>query len=82
MKKGGRRPEPRIAHLATYPQLDEAGELYLTVKEYAARFGLHVQTVYSAIRHGHRLYGSVIRSSPRSIRIAVPRESIQGLTHA
>lgn len=60
----------------------QADELLLTVKEYASLFGLNVQTVYSAARLGHRLYGRVIRPSARSIRIAVPRGTIQGLKSA
>lgn len=54
-------------------------EELLTVKEYAAIFGIHEQTVYTAIRYGRRLQGRVERPSPRTIRIAVPRESIAGL---
>ena len=49
----------------------------LTVKEYASVFGVHFQTVYSAIRHGHKLLGRVERPSSRTIRIVVPRESIE-----
>lgn len=51
-------------------------ERLFTVKEYAARYGVHVQTVYSAIRRGlfpHR----VERPTSRTIRIVVPRESIE-----
>lgn len=48
----------------------------LTVKQYAERYGLHVQTVYTAIRSG-RLRYLVVRPTPRTIRIDVSRESIQ-----
>lgn len=57
-------------------------EELLTVKEYADLFGIHVQTVYSAIRFGHHLQGRVERPTSRTIRIAVPRESIQRLKSA
>lgn len=50
--------------------------LRLTVKEYAAEYRLHVQTIYSAIRYG-RLPHDVERIG-RAIRIIVPRESIAG----
>lgn len=56
-------------------------ELLLTVKEYASRYGLHVQTIYSAIRRGlfpHR----VERPTSHTIRIAVSRESIKELKSA
>lgn len=56
---------------------DSRDEVELTVKEYADLHRLHVQTVYSAIRQGNRVYGRVVRTSVRSIRIYVPRESIQ-----
>jgi hypothetical protein len=49
--------------------------LRLTVKEYAAEYRLHVQTVYTAIRF-HRLPHDVERIG-RAIRIVVPRESIE-----
>ena len=52
---------------------DEADEELLTVKEYAERFRVHEQTVYSAIRYGRRLYGRVVRPAPHTVRIAVPR---------
>lgn len=55
-------------------------EAELTVKEYARLHRVHVQTVYSAIRHGHRLEGLVKRPTKRTIRIIVPRESIQAHT--
>jgi excisionase family DNA binding protein len=45
----------------------------LTVKEYAARFRLHVQTVYIAIRNGI-LPHQVVRIG-KSIRIIVPADS-------
>lgn len=53
----------------------------LTVQEYAARFRVHVQTVYTAIRF-QRLEFRVIRTARRSIRICVPRESIKPRTNA
>lgn len=57
--------------------LDEAErEVLLSVKQYAARYGIHIQTVYTAIRLGRRLHGRVERPSEGTIRIAVPRESI------
>jgi len=63
--------------------LDEQHEEdWLTVKQYAARYGLHIQTVYTAIRFGHRLLGRVERPSPHAIRIVVPRESISRLKSA
>jgi len=49
--------------------------LRLTVKEYAALYRLHVQTVYTAIRF-QRLPHAVVRIG-RAIRITVPRESIE-----
>lgn len=63
------------------PDFRESDMDYLTVQEYAERFRLHVQTVYSAIRY-NRLRFSVIRAAGRSIRIAVPRESINLHTNA
>jgi hypothetical protein len=54
---------------------DDVYEL-LTVKEYACMYRLHVQTIYTAIRL-NRLPHAVDRIG-RSIRIAVPRESIEG----
>jgi excisionase family DNA binding protein len=48
---------------------------WLTVKEYAEMFRVHVQTVYSAIRLG-RLSHPWERVG-RSIRIDVSRESIE-----
>lgn len=56
----------------------EAFNELLTVKEYATRYGLHVQSVYSAIRY-RRFKLPIVRLMSRSIRIKVPRESIQGL---
>lgn len=52
---------------------EEVDKELLTVKQYAARFGVHVQTVYSAIRYGRRLQGAVVRPTSRTIRIAVLR---------
>ncbi|HYE88475.1 MAG TPA: hypothetical protein VEA16_19070 [Vicinamibacterales bacterium] len=60
----------------------EATEVLLTVKEYAALYGLHEQTVYTAIRYGRRLNGRVERPTSHAIRIAVPRESIKTLKSA
>jgi len=62
-------------------QASQAEDL-LTVKEYADLHRVHIQTVYSAIRQGHRLNGRVERPTPRTIRIAVPRGSIQRLRSA
>lgn len=53
----------------------------LTVKEYADLTRVHVQTVYTAIRYG-RLKLKVLRPTTRTIRICVPRESIEALTKA
>lgn len=46
----------------------------LTVQEYADRYRLHVQTVYTAIRQGHPLAGGAVveRPTPRTIRIVLP----------
>lgn len=55
-------------------QESEREEL-LTVKEYAERHRLHVQTVYTAIRYG-RMKFRVVRGTEgkrAAIRIAVPR---------
>ena len=57
-------------------------EDFLTVKQYAVRYNVHIQTVYSAIRHGHQLDGRVVRATKGSIRIAVPRENISTLKSA
>ena len=57
----------------------DAEEL-LTVQEFADRFRVHVQTVYTAIRN-NRLRFDVIRPADRVIRIRVPRESIPALKH-
>jgi hypothetical protein len=57
-------------------------EVLLTAKQYAEHYGIHVQTVYTAIRYGRHLEGRVVRPSKRAIRIAVSRGSIQRLTHA
>lgn len=46
----------------------------ITVKEYAARYSVHIQTVYTAIRY-NRLDHVVVRVG-RAIRILVPRGSI------
>lgn len=54
----------------------------LTVQQYADRYGIHVQTVYTAIRKGYRLFGVPIRPSERTIRIAVSRETIFTHTRA
>lgn len=59
---------------------DQPDEL-LTVQEYAKRFRVHVQTVYTAIRY-QRLEFPVIRPTCRSIRIVVPRGSIPAHTNA
>jgi predicted DNA-binding transcriptional regulator AlpA len=59
----------------------EERETLLTVKEYAARYGLHIQTVYSSIRRGlfpHRIE----RPTSRAIRIIVSRGSIHKLKSA
>jgi len=47
----------------------------LTVKEYAERHRLHVQTVYTAIRYGRMRYPIVRGTAGKraAIRIAVPR---------
>lgn len=58
----------------------EADEALLTVKEYADLTRVHVQTVYTAIRYG-RFVLPVLRPTARTIRIVVPRGSIQALTH-
>lgn len=46
----------------------ERREELLTVKQYADLFGLHIQTVYSAIRRGHLPYrvirGTLSRRAP------------------
>lgn len=57
-------------------------EELLTVKQYADIFGLHEQTVYTAIRFGRHLNGRVERPTSHTIRIAVPRESIARLKSA
>lgn len=76
------RPEAEQVIQESHREERLASELRLTVKEYAARHGLHVQTVYTAIRYGRKLEGRVERPSSRTIRIVVPRESIQTLTSA
>lgn len=43
----------------------------LTVQQYADRYGVHVQSVYAAIRRGQRLHGAVVRPTPRTIRIVL-----------
>jgi hypothetical protein len=48
----------------------------ITVQEYADIHRVHVQTVYSAIRRNLLPY-PVIRPTRRTIRIVVPRESIE-----
>lgn len=53
----------------------------LTVKEYAALTRVHVQTVYTAIRYG-RFKLPILKPTARTIRIIVPRGSIQRLTYA
>jgi hypothetical protein len=57
-------------------------ELLLTVKEYAALKRVHVQTVYIAIRTGRFKLRIEKPTGGRSIRIVVPRGSIQALSHA
>ena len=54
----------------------------LTVKEYAQRFGYHVQTVYTAIRYKRFKYRIERDLGTRTIRIVVPRESINTHTDA
>lgn len=49
----------------------------LTVKEYAEQFGFHVQTIYTAIRYKRFKYPIERDLGTRSIRILVPRESIE-----
>lgn len=51
-------------------------EELLTVKEYAERRRVHIQTVYSAIRRG-KLKHRVERAAASSIRIAVPRFHVE-----
>jgi excisionase family DNA binding protein len=51
------------------------GERWLTVKEYAARYRLHVQTVYSAIRYDRMPHP--VQRFGRTIRIDVSRENIK-----
>lgn len=60
----------------------ETNHELLTVKEYADRMRVHVQTVYSAIRRGLFPYRVVRPTGDRNLRISVPRESIQARTHA
>ena len=48
----------------------------LTVKEYADRYRLHVQTVYASIRRG-KFKLPIVRDTDRAIRIVVSRGSIQ-----
>ena len=55
--------------------LAESADEWLTVKEYADRRRVHVQTVYTAIRYG-RLQHPVDRVG-RTIRINVSRGSIE-----
>lgn len=38
--------------LAASDREDQLSEEFLTVKEFAVRYGVHIQTVYSAIRYG------------------------------
>lgn len=47
---------------------------WLTVKEYADMFRLHIQTVYSAVRKGR--INHPIERVGRTIRIDVSRETI------
>lgn len=47
---------------------------FMTVKEYADTRGLHVQTVYAAIRRG--LFPFAVERVGAAIRIDVSRESI------
>lgn len=51
----------------------------LTVQEFAVRYRVHIQTVYSAIRRG-RLKFEVVRAAAQAIRIVVPRASIGMIT--
>ena len=63
--------EARARHVLDESQQEEL----LTVKEYAERHRLHVQTVYTAIRYG-RMKFRVVRGTEgkrSAIRIAVPR---------
>lgn len=55
-------------------------EELLTVQEYADRYRVHIQTVYSAIRRGHFKFRVVRPTGRDAIRIAVPRESIATLS--
>lgn len=63
---------------------DESDEVLLTVKEYAALLGIHVQSVYTQIRYGRCacrvLKVSTAKKAP--IRIAVSRGSINTRKHA
>jgi excisionase family DNA binding protein len=54
--------------------MTDADRDYLTVKEYADRLGVHIQTVYSAIRRG--LLKREVERVGRTIRIYVSRGSI------
>jgi predicted site-specific integrase-resolvase len=53
---------------------DDRDNELLTVKEYAERRRVHIQTVYAAIRRG--LLSYPVERIGRSIRIVVSRESI------
>lgn len=57
----------------TQPASDDVE--YLSVKEYAQRRGCHVQTVYTAIQMRTIPY-AVERTSPRVLRIIVPRGTL------
>jgi hypothetical protein len=52
-------------------------EEWLTVKEYAYHRKVHVQTVYSALRHRPHLFPYHFERNGRTIRIDVSRESIR-----
>lgn len=54
---------------------DEREDL-LTVKQYADRCGVHVQTIYTAIRLNRLRFGRVVRVTDGVIRVAVPRGTI------
>lgn len=54
---------------------DDRDNELLTVKEYASRRRVHIQTVYTAIRNGRLPYRT--ERIGRSIRIVVSRESIE-----
>jgi hypothetical protein len=57
--------------------MSEHQDHWLTVKEYAFDRGVHVQTVYSALRYRPHLFPHQFERIGRTIRINVARESIQ-----